>query len=397
MPKKRSQSAQRKPRTDAQRNRERILEVAKEAFARAGASTSLDDVAKQAGVGAGTLYRHFPTRDALLEAVYRTEVEKLAAAERKFAQTMHPIEALRAWMLLFVDYIAAKQIIAPALNTLVGGPSKLYEASRDQLSGAIEVLVNRAYATTLTHSIYFGLGLVSPTWRPARRGSEASEDWSRSSSAVRGRSIRKSESRDRRLHRAMDKFVYCSRHAVGPRDIGRAAFVRNPEGPGTPLERSLRKGTSAESRCYAAPRQYLGLSERSLVGEFRPLQKHSCFFEIQPWIAWVELVWVSIAQVAEEIDLPLAVGKECRIQFISVETGHRPAVQSQSACGQDEVCGLQRAVAEGVLLNQRFISYEVGSDVRMWKELGKILVELRIPGDDNGHRSGHGFVDIAGR
>jgi AcrR family transcriptional regulator len=144
MPRKRSQPARRKPRTDAQRNRERILEVAKEAFARSGANTSLDDVAKQASVGAGTLYRHFPTRDALLEAVYRTEVEKLAAAERKFAQTMPPIEALRAWMLLFVDYIAAKHIIAPALNTVVGGPSKLYEASRDQLSGAIEALVKRA-------------------------------------------------------------------------------------------------------------------------------------------------------------------------------------------------------------------------------------------------------------
>jgi AcrR family transcriptional regulator len=144
MRKKRSQFAPRKPRTDAQRNRGRILEVAKEAFSRSGANTSLDEVAKQAGVGAGTLYRHFPTRDALLEGVYRTEVEKLAAAERKFAETMPPIEALRAWMLLFVDYIAAKQIIAPALNTLVGGPSKLYEASRDQLSGAIEALVNRA-------------------------------------------------------------------------------------------------------------------------------------------------------------------------------------------------------------------------------------------------------------
>ena len=111
---------------DAQRNRERILEVAKDAFARSGAGTSLDDIAKQAGVGAGTLYRHFPTRDALLEAVYRTEVEKLAAAERKLAQDLSPIEALRAWMLLFVDYIATKQIIAPALNTLVGGPSKVY-------------------------------------------------------------------------------------------------------------------------------------------------------------------------------------------------------------------------------------------------------------------------------
>src|ERR1039457_1612348 len=144
MPTKRSQSVARKPRADAQRNRERILEVAKEAFTRSGANTSLDDIAKQAGVGAGTLYRHFPTRGELLEAVYRTEVEKLAAAERKFAETLPPIEALRAWMLLFVDYIAAKQIIAPALNTLVGGPSKVFEASYAQVWEAIRALVKRA-------------------------------------------------------------------------------------------------------------------------------------------------------------------------------------------------------------------------------------------------------------
>jgi AcrR family transcriptional regulator len=141
---KSSQSKRRKPRTDAQRNRERVLEAAKQAFTRAGANASLDDIAKDAGVGAGTLYRHFPTRDALIEAVYHTEVEKLAAAERKFADAMPPIEALRAWMLLFVDYIAAKQIIAPALNTLVGGPSKLYEGSRAQIQGAIGALVRRA-------------------------------------------------------------------------------------------------------------------------------------------------------------------------------------------------------------------------------------------------------------
>jgi AcrR family transcriptional regulator len=144
MTKKRSQSVRRKPRVDAQRNRERLLEIAKEAFTRSGANVSLDEVAKQAGVGAGTLYRHFPTRDALLEAVYRTEVERLAVAERKFADTLSPIEALRAWMLLFVDYIAAKQIIAPALNTLVGGPSKLFEATGDQVKGAIRALVKRA-------------------------------------------------------------------------------------------------------------------------------------------------------------------------------------------------------------------------------------------------------------
>jgi AcrR family transcriptional regulator len=134
----------RKPRTDAQQNRERILEVAKKEFTRSGPNASLDDIAREAGVGAGTLYRHFPTRDALIEAVYRTEVEKLAAAEKKFSADMPPIEALRAWMLLFVDYIAAKQIIAPALNSLVGGPTKLYEGSRGQIQGAIDALVHRA-------------------------------------------------------------------------------------------------------------------------------------------------------------------------------------------------------------------------------------------------------------
>jgi AcrR family transcriptional regulator len=144
MGKKSAKTARRKPRADARRNRERILEIAKVAFTRSGANISLDDVVRQAGIGAGTLYRHFPTRDALLEAVYRTEVEKLAAAERELAAALPPIEALRAWMLLFVDYIAAKQIIAPALNTLVGGPSKLFEASGAQIKGAIHALVERA-------------------------------------------------------------------------------------------------------------------------------------------------------------------------------------------------------------------------------------------------------------
>lgn len=136
--------ATRKPRTDARRNRERILEVAKQAFTRHGASASLDDIAKEAEVGAGTLYRHFPNRDALIEAVYRSEVEKLANAEQEFAKTKPPVEALRGWMLLFVDYIAAKHIIAPVLNTFVGGPNKLYECSRDHVQGAIERLVERA-------------------------------------------------------------------------------------------------------------------------------------------------------------------------------------------------------------------------------------------------------------
>ena len=140
----RSKPAIRKPRADAQRNRERILEVAKLAFTRSGANTSLDDIASEAGVGPGTLYRHFPNREELLQAVYRSEMEKLAAAEWKFAQSMPPIEALRAWLLLFVEAIEAKQLIAPALSTLIGDPKKVFAASHDQIHEALSALVKRA-------------------------------------------------------------------------------------------------------------------------------------------------------------------------------------------------------------------------------------------------------------
>jgi AcrR family transcriptional regulator len=144
MPTKRSQPPPRKPRTDAQRNRQRILEVAKRAFTRSGANASLDDIAKQAGVGPGTLYRHFPTREELLQAVYRSEMEKLAAAGRKFTQSMPPIEALRAWLLLCVDAIETKQIIAPALNALIGDHKKVFAASYAKINEAIHGLVKRA-------------------------------------------------------------------------------------------------------------------------------------------------------------------------------------------------------------------------------------------------------------
>jgi AcrR family transcriptional regulator len=144
MTRKKAKTAARKPRADAQRNRERILAVAKKAFTQSGADISLDEVARQVGVGPGTLYRHFPSRDALLEAVYRTEVEKLAAAQKELSKNEAPAEALQAWMLLFVDYIATKQIIAPALNTLVGGPSKLFESSGSLIKAAIFSLVEHA-------------------------------------------------------------------------------------------------------------------------------------------------------------------------------------------------------------------------------------------------------------
>jgi len=143
MVQKNSPPAPRKPRADARQNRERILEAAKEAFTKTGANTSLDDIAKQAGVGPGTLYRHFPSREELLTAVYRTEVEKLAAAEQEFARDLPPVEALRAWMLLFVDNLATKRIIAPALNALVGDPAKMFEASHAKIWEAIGSLVKR--------------------------------------------------------------------------------------------------------------------------------------------------------------------------------------------------------------------------------------------------------------
>jgi AcrR family transcriptional regulator len=135
---------ERKPRADAQRNRERILDVAKTAFTQGGGEISLEDVARQAGVGVGTLYRHFPTREALLESVYRAGVEKLAQEQRSLSEALPPLDALRSWMLLFVDYIATKKVIAPALNSIVGGPTKLFESSGAQIKEAIHLLVTKA-------------------------------------------------------------------------------------------------------------------------------------------------------------------------------------------------------------------------------------------------------------
>lgn len=137
----------RTPRADALRNRERILEVAKEVFTRDGPAASLDEIARQAGVGPGTLYRHFPIRDALIEAVYRNEVEKLAAAGQRFASNMPPLEALRAWMLLFIDHVSAKTLIIPAMDTVAGGSMRLVDGSRSLIHNAFVAAVNRAIAS----------------------------------------------------------------------------------------------------------------------------------------------------------------------------------------------------------------------------------------------------------
>lgn len=138
------ESTARKPRADAVRNRERILEVAKEVFARDGAAASLDDIAKRAEVGPGTLYRHFPTRDALIEAVYYGEVEKLTAAADQLAAEIPPLAALRAWMLLFVDHVAAKALIIPAMDTVSGGAMRLIAGARTTIHSAFDRSVRNA-------------------------------------------------------------------------------------------------------------------------------------------------------------------------------------------------------------------------------------------------------------
>ena len=140
-------SPARKIRADAQRNRERILEIAKQVFTRDGGAASLDEIARQADIGPGTLYRHFPTRDALIEAVYRSEVEKLVAAEQRTAETMPPLKALRAWMLLFIDHVSEKKLIIPVMETVSGGSTRLVEGSRDLIYAAFVRSVKRAIAS----------------------------------------------------------------------------------------------------------------------------------------------------------------------------------------------------------------------------------------------------------
>src|ERR1700723_2865796 len=116
----------RKPRADPARNRERVLEAAKAVFSAGGAEASLEAVARAAGVGIGTLYRHFPTREALYEAVYRREVEQLAdLAERLKADNVSPTEALRRWLRSNVEFVATKKGMSAALALAANKSSEL--------------------------------------------------------------------------------------------------------------------------------------------------------------------------------------------------------------------------------------------------------------------------------
>jgi AcrR family transcriptional regulator len=137
----------RKPRADSARNRQLLIDAAKAGFSEFGLNMSLEEIARRAGVGIGTLYRHFPSREAVVEAVYRREVEQLAEAVPQLLETSPAGEALHKWMHLFVDYIATKRLIAPSLAAATGRSSSLYASSVELITGAITTLVKRAVAS----------------------------------------------------------------------------------------------------------------------------------------------------------------------------------------------------------------------------------------------------------
>jgi AcrR family transcriptional regulator len=130
-------------RADARRNYEKVLAAAREAFAEGGESTALEEIARRAGVGIGTLYRHFPNRQALLEALYVDEVEEVCRSAEQL-EDLEPWEALSSWFDRFVGYIATKQALAAELLDYVDRDAEVFKTSRAALWGAGEPLLARA-------------------------------------------------------------------------------------------------------------------------------------------------------------------------------------------------------------------------------------------------------------
>ncbi|WP_200209634.1 TetR/AcrR family transcriptional regulator [Micromonospora coerulea] len=134
-------------RADALRNRQRLLDAAVRAFSHDGPEVTLDSIAKDAGVGIGTLYRHFPTREALIEAAYRNELTKLCDAAPDLLATLPPDRALRAWMDRFVDYLSTKRGMADALRLAIASGANPYAHSRDRLLATLDLLLAAGGAT----------------------------------------------------------------------------------------------------------------------------------------------------------------------------------------------------------------------------------------------------------
>ncbi len=134
----------RRTRADVLRNRERLLEAAKAVFSAGGPNASLEAVARCAGVGIGTLYRHFPTREALFEAVYRREVEHLADLAGQLGTEAAPVDALRCWMRANVEFVATKKGMSAALTLAAKASPDLSAYTFESLSRAVGTLLRRA-------------------------------------------------------------------------------------------------------------------------------------------------------------------------------------------------------------------------------------------------------------
>jgi AcrR family transcriptional regulator len=141
-----SQSQPKRLRVDAERNRARLLEAARAAFASGQASVTLEQVARDADVGIGTLYRHFPTREALVEALYRKELADLCASAGDLLEALAPDRALRAWMDRFAGYVRAKREMADALRAVFAAGSVTVSLAREQLTAAVQTILDAGIA-----------------------------------------------------------------------------------------------------------------------------------------------------------------------------------------------------------------------------------------------------------
>lgn len=140
------EKASRRPRADSLRNRERLLAAAREVFSAGGPDASLDAVARTAGVGIGTLYRHFPTREALFQGVYRHEVDQLVELAERLNDEASPIAALRRWLHASVGMVATKKGMLAALSPAVDASNALYADSAARLARSAGDLMARAVA-----------------------------------------------------------------------------------------------------------------------------------------------------------------------------------------------------------------------------------------------------------
>ncbi|WP_307783612.1 TetR/AcrR family transcriptional regulator [Streptomyces spinoverrucosus] len=143
-------AVQRRPRADGQRNRARILEVALRLFVERGAEVPFTEIAKEAGVGVGTVYRHFPAREDLIEAAYRSELDAVCAAAGELIEAMPPADALRTWMDRFIDYWATKIGLTDAIRAVVAAGGDPFAQSRERLDDAVGALLSATAAAGFT-------------------------------------------------------------------------------------------------------------------------------------------------------------------------------------------------------------------------------------------------------